>query len=72
VSKVLIVNDSKLARMDGEGAEFFSATPRSTIGGVLFVYITFAIRRRDILRIHRHVAGYTVAAEAVNADRCVH
>jgi chemotaxis protein CheC len=33
----------------GESAELFGATPGSTVGdGVLFVYITFAVRRGDI------------------------
>jgi chemotaxis protein CheC len=33
----------------GEGAEFFGLTPRSYVGNsVLFIYINFAIRQRDI------------------------
>lgn len=33
----------------GEGAEFFGLTPRSYVGdSVLFIYINFAVRQRDI------------------------
>ena len=57
----------------GEASHFFNLPPPPHAGDmVLFVYINFAFKQRDITRLYRHVDGYAVAGGAEDIAGRIH